>query len=106
MYVMKKPLAFIGSLFLLGTMASFFVFHTIAGDRGILAQPELERKILIAEEQLALLEKHQSHLHQRISLMQSDAIDADMLAETARAELGLYTPNDVIVSIDMSKLKF
>ncbi|ADE38447.1 FtsB family cell division protein [Candidatus Puniceispirillum marinum] len=106
MYVMKKSLAFIGSLLLLATMASFFMFHTIAGERGILAQPELERKILIAEEQLALLEKHQSHLHQRISLMQNDAIDADMLAETARAELGLYTPNDVIVSIDMSELKF
>ena len=38
--------------------------------------------------------------------MQNDAIDADMLAETARAELGLYTPNDVIISIDMSELKF
>jgi cell division protein FtsB len=29
-----------------------------------------------------------------------------MLAETARAELGLYGPNDVIVSIDLSDLKF
>jgi cell division protein FtsB len=29
-----------------------------------------------------------------------------MLAETARAELGLYSPNDVIISIDLSKLKF
>ena len=106
MYLMKKSFAFLGSLTLLGTMASFFMFHTIAGERGILAQPELERKILIAEEQLALLQKHQSHLQQRISLMQNDAIDADMLAETARAELGLYTPNDVIVSIDMSELKF
>jgi len=28
------------------------------------------------------------------------------LAETARSELGLYGPNDVIVSIDMSDLKF
>ena len=106
MYLMKKSLAFMGSLFLLATMTSFFMFHTIAGERGMLAQPELERKILIAEERLALLQKHQSHLDQRISLMQNDAIDADMLAETARAELGLYSPNDVIVSIDMSELKF
>ena len=33
-------------------------------------------------------------------------LDADMLAETARAELGLYAPNDVIISIDLSNLKF
>ncbi|MDB2390089.1 septum formation initiator family protein [Alphaproteobacteria bacterium] len=103
---MKKPFTFISSLVLLSTIASFFVFHTIAGERGILAQPVLERKILLAEEQLALLQKHQSHLHQRISLMQNEAIDADMLAEKARSELGLYTPNDVIISIDMSELKF
>ena len=32
--------------------------------------------------------------------------NADMLAETARAQLGLYSPNDVIISIDLSKLKF
>jgi cell division protein FtsB len=38
--------------------------------------------------------------------MQSDAIDADILAETARAELGLYAPNDVIITIDLSNLKF
>jgi hypothetical protein len=29
-----------------------------------------------------------------------------MLAETARAQLGLYSENDVIISIDMDKLKF
>jgi cell division protein FtsB len=38
--------------------------------------------------------------------MQNDSIDADMLAETARAELGLYAPNDVIITIDLSNLKF
>jgi hypothetical protein len=33
-------------------------------------------------------------------------VDAYILAETARSELGLYAPNDVIVSIDLSDLKF
>ena len=57
-------------------------------------------------EKLHLLQKHQGFLSQRIGLMQSDAIDADILAETARAELGLYAPNDVIITIDLSNLKF
>ena len=38
--------------------------------------------------------------------MHSEAVDADILAETARSELGLFAPNDVIVSIDLSELKF
>ncbi len=106
MYVMRRTFAFAGSFFLLGTMIAFFGFHTVAGDRGILARPHLEHKITQAQEQLAFLVKHQSFLRHRISLMQKDGIDADILAETARSELGLFAPNDVIISIDLSDLKF
>jgi cell division protein FtsB len=45
-------------------------------------------------------------MESRIRLLRAGAIDADMLAETARAELGLYSENDVIITIDMNKLKF
>ena len=106
MYLMKKTFAFAGSFFLLGTMIAFFGFHTVAGDRGILARPQLEHKIIQAQEELSLLKKRQSFLSHRISLMHKDAIDADILAETARSELGLFSPNDVIISIDLSDLKF
>ena len=106
MFVMRKTLAFAGSFFLLGTMIVFFGVHTVAGERGMLARPQLERKIMLAEEQLALLERHQAFLSHRIGLMHKGGVDADILAETARAELGLYAPNDVIVSIDLSDLKF
>ena len=106
MYVMRKTLAFASSFFLLGTMIVFFGVHTVAGERGMLALPQLEREIMLAEEQLALLEKHQKFLRHRIGLMHKGGVDADILAETARAELGLYAPNDVIVSIDLSDLKF
>ena len=106
MYVMRKTFAFAGSFFLLGTMIAFFGFHTVAGDRGILARPHLEHKITQAQEQLSLLKKHHSFLSQRISLMHQESVDSDILAETARSELGLFAPNDVIVSIDLSDLKF
>ena len=106
MHLMRKTFAFAGSFFLLGTMIAFFGFHTVAGDRGILARPQLEHKIIQAQEELSLLKKRQSFLSHRISLMHKDAIDADILAETARSELGLFSPNDVIISIDLSDLKF
>jgi cell division protein FtsB len=102
----RKHIAYVGSFLAVGTMVGFFGFHTIAGDRGILARPELERKIQLAEEQLTLLNKHHAFLEHRISLMQDESIDADMLEETAQSELGLYSPNDVIISIDLSDLKY
>lgn len=104
--MIRKPLAYVGSFVLLGTLVAFFGFHTIAGERGILAQPKLDRRIQLAEEQLMLLDKHQSYLTHRISLMQSETLDSDILEETAQAELGLYSPNDVIISIDLTDLKF
>ena len=61
---------------------------------------------MLAEEKLDLLDKHHHFLSRRIKLLQSDSLDADMLAETARAELGLYAPNDVIISIELPNLKF
>ena len=103
---LRRPIAFAGSLVLTGTLIVFFGFHTIAGERGLLARGDIDREIQAARESLALLEKQNHFLEHRIRLLRSGAVDADMLAETARAELGLYTPNDVIVSIDMSELKF
>jgi cell division protein FtsB len=104
--VRQRIMVTIGGSFLLSSVVIFFGFHIFAGDRGILARPELDRKIMLAEEKLNLLDKQHSFLSHRIKLLQSDSLDADMLAETARAELGLYAPNDVIISIDLSNLKF
>jgi cell division protein FtsB len=107
MYAARRRFAvLIGSSMLLSSVVLFFGFHILAGDRGILARPELDRRIMLAEEKLALLRKHHDFLSHRIQLLQAGSLDADMLAETARAELGLYSPNDVIISIDLSKLKF
>jgi len=102
----QRIMVMIGGSFLLSSVVIFFGFHICAGERGILARPELDRKIMLAEEKLDLLDKQHNFLSRRIKLLQADSLDADMLAETARAELGLYAPNDVIISIDLSNLKF
>ena len=51
----RKPMAFFGSFVMLSAIVSFFGFHIVSGDRGLLARPSLELKIVQAEEQLALL---------------------------------------------------
>ena len=102
----QRIMVMIGGSFLLSSVVIFFGFHIFAGQRGILARPELDRKIMLAEEKLDLLDRQHYFLSRRIKLLQTDSLDADMLAETARAEMGLYTPNDVIISIDLSNLKF
>ena len=101
-----RPFSLAGGLVLTGILMVFFGFHTIVGERGLMARSEIDREIQSAREILALLDKQNHFLEHRIRLMRSGAIDADMLAETARANVGMYGVNDVIISIDLTKLKF
>ena len=101
-----RPFAFAGGLVLTGTLMVFFGFHTIFGERGLMVRADIDREIQAARETLALLNKQNHFLEHRIKLLRSGAIDADMLAETARANVGMYNKNDVIISIDLTKLKF
>lgn len=94
------------TLSLIGVITLFFGMNAVSGDRGLVASKALDRQIIIAREELALLQKQNAVLQHRIDLMRSDNVDSDILAETARAELGLYNADDVIISIDISKLKF
>jgi len=89
-----------------GLIAVFFGFHTFAGERGLMARGEVDRQIILAREELALLQKQNAFLSHRIDLMRQGQVDSDILAETARAELGLYRTDDVIITIDISDLKF
>ena len=89
-----------------GLIAVFFWFHTFDGERGLLARGEVDRQIILAREELALLQKQNAFLSHRIDLMRQGQVDSDILAETARAELGLYRTDDVIITIDISDLKF
>ena len=63
-------------------------------------------RLFLAREELALLQKQNTFLSNRIELMRQGQIDSDILAETARAELGLYASDDVIITIDIKDLKF
>ena len=101
-----RPFALAGGFFFTGILIVFFGFHTFVGERGLMARGDIDREIQAARETLALLDKQNHFLEHRIRLMRSGAIDADILAETARASVGMYSENDVIISIDLAKLKF
>ena len=66
--IARKPMAFLGSFVLLGAIVTFFGFHIVSGDRGLLARPGLELKIVQAEARLAFLTKHKRFLKQRIGI--------------------------------------
>ena len=98
--MLNRPLTYLGSFMLLGTLVAFFGFHSLTGERGFLMRDNLDREIATAQENLQLLKKENHQLETRISLLSSDLVDKDILEEMVRGELGLFSDNDVLILPD------
>lgn len=89
-----KPL--IGPLVGLGAVA-YFAYHTVEGDRGVLAYVRLKNEILEAEMQLAKVTTERQSLEHRVLLLRPDHLDPDMLEERARAMLNMGRDDEVVI---------
>ncbi len=82
--------------------AVFFLMHSLGhGDgRGYSSLQHLDHEIRDAEEELASLIEKREWLEKRIDLVSASHIDADMLGELARREVGLYAPDDIVINLN------
>ena len=75
----------------------YFAYHTVEGDRGILAWLRLQNKIEEAELQLAKVTSERQALEHRVLLLRPDHLDPDMLEERARAMLNMGRADEVVI---------
>ncbi len=75
----------------------YFAYHTVEGDRGLLAWLRLRGQIADAEQQLAQATSDRQTLEHRVLLLRPDHLDPDMLEERARALDDLGRPGDIVV---------
>lgn len=78
-------------------LLSYFVYHLIQGERGLLSWMRLKQKIKIAEEKLTQIQEEQINLAHRVHLMSPNTLDIDMLEEQAREKLGLANNDELII---------
>jgi len=83
-----------GPLIGLGAVG-YFAYHTVEGDRGVLAWLRLQNEIVDAELQLAKITTERQQLEHRVLLLRPDHLDPDMLDERARAMLNMGRPDEV-----------
>ena len=76
---------------------AYFVFHTVEGDRGLLAWWHLNHDIRTAEATLADLTAEQSVLERQTGLLKPDRLDPDMLEERARAMADFGHDGEVVI---------
>ncbi len=79
------------------TAVVYFAYHTVQGDRGLLAWWRLNQEIKQAEDSLSQLETVRDNLDRRARLLRPDHLDPDMLEERARLMLNLGRDDEVVV---------
>lgn len=87
---------FVGPLIGIGAVA-YFAYHTVEGDRGVLAYVRMKNEILEAELQLAKVATERQALEHRVLLLRPDHLDPDMLEERARIMLNMGHEGEVVV---------
>jgi cell division protein FtsB len=68
-------------------IVAYFGYHTIWGERGMLAYSDVEARLGVQHEQLAQLQSSRQRLAHRIDLMRPGNVDNDLVEELARAQL-------------------
>lgn len=78
-------------------IVGYFLYHTVEGERGWVAQMRLQNETKAAEENLANLRKEREALEHRVKLIRPESIDPDLLEEEARKSLGYTKPNEIVI---------
>jgi cell division protein FtsB len=86
-----------------GSVAAYFVWHTLNGERGLKASLEYTKQIADLEKERVSLRAERAHWQHRIGLIRGDEIDRDLLDQEARRLLGLAHPHDLVVMIPGQK---
>jgi len=78
-------------------MLSYFGFHAVHGERGLIAWWQLRQDIRIAQAEHEKTAAERQVLERRVRLLRPGHPHPDMLDERARAMLNLIGPDEVLV---------
>lgn len=82
----------------------YFVYHIFQGERGVISWFVLSKKVQEETSQLKLLEEEKEFLKRRVSLLNPNNLDLDILEELARKLLNYAKTNEIIVYEEFSKM--
>lgn len=78
-------------------VVGYFAYHSIHGDRGLVAWMRLKDQIETARAELTGLQAERRALERRVSLLRPESLDRDLLDEQARIVLNFARPGEVVI---------
>jgi len=79
------------------SVVTYFAYHVIHGDRGLLAWWQLQQRIDAVKRTAERVSSERQVLEKRVRLLHPESLDRDMLEERARVMLNYGHKDDVII---------
>ena len=79
------------------SLVCYFSYHMVNGEHGLMSWVQLGTRVAEAEALADKVAADRADLSARVALLRPDALDADMLDEQARRQLGFVRPDEIIV---------
>lgn len=83
--------------FLALSMIGYFIYHSIQGDRGILAWVQLQERLVSALYQLNDTIEERKALEEIVQDLRPESINRDLLDQQVRLQLGYAHPDEVMI---------
>lgn len=78
----------------------YFAYHALHGNRGFYRLVELKSELAVAESELEAVTKQRQAVAQKVSLMDPENPDADMVDEQLRAQFGFLKPDEIVIYLE------
>ena len=78
-------------------VVGYFAYHSIEGDRGLVAWLRLNEQIKTASQELDGLQAERQALERRVALLRPESLDRDLLDEQVRSILNYARPDEAVV---------
>jgi cell division protein FtsB len=78
-------------------LTGYFLYHVFEGERGLKAWVRLSQELHRAQGDLATVATERARLAHRVSQMQPDHIDPDLLDQQARKILDVAAPDEIVI---------
>jgi cell division protein FtsB len=83
-------------------VVGYFIYHSIQGDRGILAWVQLQEHLTQSLIELNGIIKDRQNLEEKVQALRPESLNRDLLDQQVRLNLG-YTHSDEIIILRMDK---
>jgi cell division protein FtsB len=97
LHEMRRRARFLVGPLLGAALTSYFVYHTIEGDRGLRAWRDITQQLRVAGDTLATVQAERDALAHKVAGLDPNHVDPDLLDQQIRATLDLVAPDEIVI---------